>query len=109
MKLWEDDLIKDKGSGKSYHNMAFPLDATYINFLHDWALTAPKKEGLTNDGIGKIPPYWGEEQQWTRQQFPLIKVASRKLGASRHKVTTLEELGFDFSTREEGTEAVGPS
>jgi hypothetical protein len=96
MKAWEDTLIEEKGSGKSFHILAFPLDAAYINYLHDWALKASKNARLRNGGVGKIPPYWGEQQQWIRQRFPLIKIASRKLGADRHRVTSLQELGFDF-------------
>lgn len=106
MQAWEEALIETKGNGKSYHTLAFPLDAAYINMLHDWALSTPPNPALPNDGVGKIPPYWGEEKQWIRERFPLIKLASRKLGANRYKITKLEELGFDFQAwkREVGSE-----
>lgn len=96
MKAWESDLIAQRGTGKGFHTLAFPLDAKYINHLHDWSLEALPKSDLANGGKGKIPPYWGEEKQWVRESFPLIKVASRNLGPERHKITTLKELGFDF-------------
>lgn len=96
MKAWEEDLITAKGAGKGFHTLAFPLDAKYINYLHDWSLEALPKPELANGGKGKIPPYWGEEKQWVRESFPLIKVASRNLGPERHKITSLKELGFDF-------------
>ncbi|CAG8971591.1 hypothetical protein HYALB_00007983 [Hymenoscyphus albidus] len=78
MRAWEDEQLVRKGAGKDF-----------IRWLFHWMLN-------TSITSGKIPPYWGEEKQWIRESFPLIKVASRNLGSERHKVTSLEELGFDF-------------
>jgi hypothetical protein len=96
MKAWEDAVVAEKGDSRSFHTLAFPLDAQYINLLHDWALSAKLEPKLPNNGKGKIPPYWGAEQQWVRERFPLIKAASRALGEDRFKITSLKELGFDF-------------
>lgn len=68
----------------------------YINKLHDASLSAEKNPQLANDGVGKIPPYWDEEKAWIREQFPQIKLASRKLGDRKHEVKTIADLGFDF-------------
>ncbi|KAF6812586.1 putative flavin dependent monooxygenase [Colletotrichum musicola] len=98
MRIWEASLLEDKGDGKMLHNLAFPQDLNYINMLHARSLEAEKRPGLENDGVGKIPPFWDDEKYWTRERFPLIKIASRKLGEKRHEVTTLKELGFDYKT-----------
>lgn len=102
MRDWEARTLREKGGSKFIHNLAFPKDVAYINFLHDSSLTAKKKAGLDNDGVGKLPPYWGEEKAWVRERFPLIKIASRALGEKRHEVKTLEQLGFDFKAWKEG-------
>jgi hypothetical protein len=96
MEDWETDWIANHGPGKSFNSLAFPLDADYINFLHDYSLQARQKDGLENDGHGKKPPYWGEKERWVRKMFPIIKVASRELGSRRKEITSLEALGFDF-------------
>ncbi|OAA56305.1 thiol-specific monooxygenase [Niveomyces insectorum RCEF 264] len=98
MRAWEMQTLQEKGASKLVHNLAFPRDVIYINWLHDRSLEAvPRLErGLANGGAGKIPPYWGEEKAWVRQRFPLIKAANRALGDKRNEVRTLEQLGFDF-------------
>ncbi|KAI8286382.1 Thiol-specific monooxygenase [Colletotrichum sp. SAR 10_98] len=102
MREWEAKMLKDKGESKMLHNLAFPKDLDYINMLHARSLEAVKREGLENDGVGKIPPFWDDEKRWTRERFPLIKIASRKLGEKRHEVTTLEQLGFDYKAWKAG-------
>ncbi|KAL3295267.1 thiol-specific monooxygenase [Colletotrichum asianum] len=102
MREWEAKMLKDKGESKMLHNLAFPKDLDYINMLHARSLEAAKREGLENDGVGKIPPFWDDEKRWTRERFPLIKIASRKLGEKRHEVTTLEQLGFDYKAWKAG-------
>ncbi|KAH8896627.1 thiol-specific monooxygenase [Thozetella sp. PMI_491] len=96
MRAWLDSMIRDKGESKLLHNLAFPKDIAYINHLHALSLAASRWDGLENNGAGKTPPYWGPEKAWTRERFPLIKIASRALGEKRHEVQTLVELGFDF-------------
>ncbi|OLN81969.1 Thiol-specific monooxygenase 6 [Colletotrichum chlorophyti] len=102
MKEWETRMLKEKGESKMLHNLAFPKDLEYINMLHTKSLEADKRPGLENDGVGKIPPFWDDEKRWTRERFPLIKIASRKLGDKRHEITTLEELGFDYKVWKAG-------
>ncbi|KAH8695537.1 putative flavin dependent monooxygenase [Talaromyces proteolyticus] len=96
MMEWEINWIAHHGLGKSFNSLAFPLDAEYINFLHDYSLQARRRDDLANDGKGKIPPYWGEKEKWVRKMFPVIKAASRALGSRRQEITSLEALGFDF-------------
>ena len=60
--------------------------------------------GLSGEGegvVGKKPPYWGEKEFWTRENFPAIKKAFQGLGEERHAVRTLGEVGFDFETWKE--------
>ncbi|KAK2054495.1 thiol-specific monooxygenase [Colletotrichum caudatum] len=107
MRGWEARVLKEKGEGKVLHNLAFPKDLEYINMLHARSLEAEKRPGLENDGAGKVPPFWDDEKRWTRERFPLIKMASRKLGEKRHGVKTLEDLGFDYKTWKAGLDEEG--
>lgn len=112
MRTWLDALVADRGGvGKALHNMAFPRDVHYINNLHDLSLKAEARPdlGLENDGVGRLPPYWGPDKAWARERFPLIKLAARALGEKRHSIHTLEELGFDYKKwkEEQGDAATG--
>ncbi|KAI0484557.1 putative flavin dependent monooxygenase [Xylariaceae sp. FL0804] len=98
MEEWERNLLKSKGDGRSLHNMAFPQDVEYINGLHSKSSAARKVAGLENDGAGKLAPFWGPDKAWVRARMPLIKIASRALGAKRHEVKRLEDLGFDYES-----------
>lgn len=106
MKSWEAALVAERGIGKQLHNLAFPRDVTYINQLHDRSMEAARNPSLlSNDGVGKLPPYWGPEKAWVRERFPMIKLAARALGEKRHGVQTLEQLGFDYHARAASAEA----
>lgn len=96
MDAWEESAVASRGSGKSFHVMAFPADADYINYMHDWAARAVPHPGLENEGHGKEAPYWGEKERWTRQRFTQIKQTFAMKGEARHHVQHMEELGFDF-------------
>lgn len=115
MKQWEDGVISEMGSGGEFHVLQFPKDADYIDMMHDWAMSADGEAppASTIDGycrrrsvtsaskpgiaiVGKEPPYWGEQEYWTREQFPAIKKAFQSFGEERHNVRTLKEVGFDF-------------
>ncbi|KAL3418123.1 putative flavin dependent monooxygenase [Phlyctema vagabunda] len=102
MQSWEEDLIAERGDGKNFHTLKFPLDVTYMNDLHDWSISALTRDGLTAHDQGKIPPYWGAEKRWVRERILLIKQASSKLGAKRSEITSLAELGFDFDEEKNG-------
>jgi len=97
MYLWEDSIIAERGAGKGFHTLLFPLDVDYLDELRDWALEAklipnPDETG----GRGKLPSRWGEKERWARERFPAIKKAFAQRGEGRHKVRSMEELGFDF-------------
>jgi Flavin-binding monooxygenase-like len=100
MMTWEANWIAKHGSGKTFNVLGYPLDAEYLNSLHDWSLHATRRNGLDNDGRGKHPPYWNEKDQWLRKLTPMIKAASQALGSKRRDITALEELGFVY----QGTE-----
>lgn len=120
MAAWETDLLAKKlaqGSGGAvkFHQLGYPADARYINFLHDWALGASPcrtpdspSRGAASGDRGKMPPYWGEEEQWLRERTPLIKRAARELSVQkRAELRTLKELGFDFESWKRGDEERG--
>ncbi|KAK9849484.1 Flavin monooxygenase FMO [Penicillium brevicompactum] len=96
MDQWISHWTEIRGDGRSFNTLAFPIDADYINSLHELSSTAVRKEGLENEGRGRSSPYWGEKEKWTRARFPLIKKASQALGDQRSRVKSLEELGFNF-------------
>jgi hypothetical protein len=98
MEAWEDGIIQAKDHGKGFHNLGFPEDGQYFNKLYELSMSATIRlsGGLSNEGQGKLPPFWDEEKQWTRQRFPMIKQAALKLGDKRREVRCLRDLGFDF-------------
>ena len=106
MDKWIADMKEETGGGsKALHNLATPRDINYINRLHDRSMGARRVAGLENDGAGKTPPYWDAEKAWTRERFPMIKLASKALGERRHEVKTLKELGFDYDEWKRAAEA----
>jgi cation diffusion facilitator CzcD-associated flavoprotein CzcO len=102
MRRWEENNIKEKGNGKYFHLMRFPEDCAQINDLHEWALMASKKEGLENDGNGKLGTAWHEKQVLMRSKFGEIKGKYVSRGAERVRATSIEQLGFafDFSSKQ---------
>ena len=86
--------------------------------MHDWAMSVEQEAGVCNElnkrrmsssatdrardltgsrrCSGKEPPYWGEEEYWTRERFPAIKKAFQSFGDGRHSKRTLEDVGFSF-------------
>ncbi|KAG9193412.1 hypothetical protein G6011_03447 [Alternaria panax] len=96
MREWEKSVEEEMGAGRNFHLLPFPKDANYINAMSKWALSAENKEGLDNQGKGKIPPIWGEWEYWCRENFPKIRQAFGKMGAKRREIRDVKELGFDF-------------
>lgn len=96
MQKWEQDTIAGVSDGRNFHLLPFPKDGNYINAMSNWALSAAPKEGLDNDGKGKIPPIWGEWEFWCRENFPAIRRAFGALGEKRHEIRSVEEVGFNY-------------
>ncbi|KAJ5639658.1 uncharacterized protein N7484_007520 [Penicillium longicatenatum] len=96
MQRWIEEWKAKRGEGRMFNVLGFPLDAEYINSLHDKSSAAVHRDGLEKHGSGKQPPFWGDKERWTRERVPLIKKASQALGSRRKGITTLEELGFKF-------------
>ena len=106
MQQWERETEAVKGTGKSFHKLAPPSDVEYINMLYRWAgqaSDASDSSGLSNGyednrktKFGKQPPYWGSYQYWMRMNVSVFKKAFAEKGEERHKIRTLEELGFHF-------------
>lgn len=96
MQDWERGVIEEMGDGRNFHLLPFPKDGNYINEMARWALSATPRDGLENEGKGKVPPTWGEWEFWCRENFPKIRAAFGALGEKRFGVRTLEEVGFSF-------------
>ncbi|KAF1972132.1 flavin-containing monooxygenase [Bimuria novae-zelandiae CBS 107.79] len=97
MQRWERNVIEEMGDGRDFHLLPFSKDGNYINELSHWAMSAEPREGLVNEGKGKIPPVWGAWEFWCRENFPKIRAAFGALGEKRFTVRTLEEVGFIYS------------
>ena len=54
MRKWERVIEEEMGAGRNFHLLPFPKDANYINAMSSRALSAENKEGLENEGKGKI-------------------------------------------------------
>ena len=90
MIKWEEDIVGERGNGRSFHTLPFPKDFQYHNDLIDWALSARKKTSI------HLPNKWDARETWLRERFPAIKKAFVDRGEERHNVKTVEELGFDY-------------
>ncbi|KAF2851956.1 flavin dependent monooxygenase-like protein [Plenodomus tracheiphilus IPT5] len=109
MQAWEVARKAEIDSARTFHLIPFPKDGEYINMLSRWALSASPRQGLDNDGKGKIPPLWGEWDFWCRENFPAIRRAFGQLGDKRKTVTSIEEVGFDFAAHIRGKQDSGAS
>ncbi|KAJ5947592.1 hypothetical protein N7466_000607 [Penicillium verhagenii] len=98
MKASENSEVTQKGDGKAFHVMPFPMDVDYLNLLHNWATSAKARPGLEESGRGKLGKHWGDRERWMRALFPEIRRAFVQIGEQRSKIKTLEALGFDFET-----------
>lgn len=96
MDRWVSELRAVKGDAKARHLLPSQQDTAYINAFHKLAMDATPKEGLENNGAGKVPPFWDERAAWLRLMTFNIKVAMRALGKKRLEVFTLDQLGFNF-------------
>lgn len=98
MQEWEQSEIAQKGDGKEFHLLPFPMDANYLNYLYDWAASAEPRDGLENHGRGRHGTRWGEREKWMRARFPDIRRAFVQQGDQRSQIRTLAEIGFSFET-----------
>jgi cation diffusion facilitator CzcD-associated flavoprotein CzcO len=96
MRVWEKEMLEERGDGKAMHILNFPEDADYLNMLYDWASSATPHQGLQNDGVGLLGTRWDDKRRWMRSQIPVIKMAHAERKEDRFSVRTVEELGFDF-------------
>ncbi|KAL4804881.1 hypothetical protein BDV18DRAFT_22400 [Aspergillus unguis] len=96
MMSWESSAVSQKGDGPGFHLMPFPLDADYLNMLHDWASTARPRPGLIDNGNGKQCNRWGDEERWMRGMVPEMRKEFFSRGEGRRSIKTLKELGYDF-------------
>ena len=77
MEDWERETIAEMGDGRDFHTLL--VDGTYVNLMSRWAMSAERRRGkedgwagepLENDGQGKTPPLYSDEDFWCREQFP---------------------------------------
>lgn len=104
MQAWQSSRKAEIDSDRNFHLLPFPKDGEYINSLSKWALSAQTKEGLINQGKGKIPPTWGKWEFWCRENFPAIRRAYGQLGEERRHITSIDEAGFHFKENVEGNQ-----
>ena len=97
-KAWEDNLIAERGTGAFFHFLPFPQDAEAMDILHDWAANAEKRPGLTNEGTGKLPPYWTKYERLLRENVMHIRKAFVAKGKDRSAIKSAAELGFTPET-----------
>lgn len=97
-KAWEDNLVAERGTGKFFHFLPYPQDVEVMDFLHDWSASAEKRPGLTNDGTGKLPPYWTKYERLLRENAMHIRKAFAAKGEGRSAIKSAAELGFTFET-----------
>lgn len=97
-KVWEDNLIAERGTGTFFHFLPFPQDAEAMDILHDWAANAEKRPGLTNEGTGKLPPYWTKYERLLRENVMHIRKAFVAKGKDRSAIKSAAELGFTPET-----------
>ncbi|KAL9591998.1 MAG: hypothetical protein Q9179_007160 [Wetmoreana sp. 5 TL-2023] len=88
MEDWEAARVADRGGGKKYHELSKLEDFRYHNELMDWALEAAPKDS------DALPPKWSKRDAWVRKNIPAIKKAFADKGEARHRVRSIEELGF---------------
>lgn len=96
MQAWEDSQVSNKGDGKAFHLLPFPMDADYLNLMYAWAASAKLRPGLANGGHGKQGTFWAERERWMRARFPEIRRSFVRKGDQRGNIKTLEALGFVF-------------
>lgn len=97
-KAWEDNLIAERGTGAYFHFLPYPQDVDVMDMLYDWAADAEKRPGLTNDGIGKLPPYWSNYERFLRENALHIRKAFIAKGEDRSSFKSAAELGFTLET-----------
>ena len=95
MEAWEADRMRQKGSGKKFHELTVPEDLDYLNNLVDWAEQASEREGVKD----MLPRKWNEHDYWVRRNFPAIKKAFANRGEERWKVRHIEDLDFEYRDR----------
>ncbi|PVH99270.1 FAD/NAD(P)-binding domain-containing protein [Periconia macrospinosa] len=96
MEEWERKTLSETSVPRNFHLLPTPKDAQYMNDMSNWALSALPREGLENEGKGKIPPRWGEYEFWCRENFPAIRKAFMEFGEERLKVIELADVGFGY-------------
>ncbi|KAI5288904.1 hypothetical protein KEM55_008952, partial [Ascosphaera atra] len=101
----EEDRVAQRGSGGDYHTFPFPADAEYLNDMYKWAESAERREGLENEGRGKLGTYWGAKDYWARENFPAMRTEFARRGVGRHSICSLEELGFVFEKEKEAVKS----
>ena len=87
------DELKYEGG---FHTLVYPEDANQLNSLFSWTKAARRKDGLENNGEGKLGTRWDEESVWLRGRFPDIKAAYTKHGEKRFDITSLSQLGEEW-------------
>jgi cation diffusion facilitator CzcD-associated flavoprotein CzcO len=89
MSEWERATLAENGEGRAYMSMSHLKEYLYQRMLCDWANEA-------SPSGGKLPHKWSIREAWIRERLPIMSRAFKERGDERHKVMTIEDLGFDF-------------
>lgn len=115
MQKWEADRETVKGNGKQFHDLLYPEDVKYCNFLNQQILHSVRKLPVEEQGL--LPKVWDKEQTALRGSIKLLKEAyiqykarTGKLARSYQELIDanvidkvvltdedLREKGFDFA------------
>ena len=96
MQDWQDGIIRERGSGRSFHALKPPLDLDYMKEMYDWSSKAKETEMSGSTGRGKMPKCWDARACWLRMMAAKMRKAFNARGEERGKVLGFEELGFRF-------------
>ncbi|KAL8687863.1 MAG: hypothetical protein Q9218_006082 [Villophora microphyllina] len=91
MTAWEAERLAERGAGKKFHELGNLEDFRYHNAMVDWALQAQPSD------TDRTPPKWSKRDEWVRRNILAIKKAFADKGESRHRVGSVEELGFKYA------------
>ena len=90
MDNWERLKMEENGSGRSFHQLPYPLDANYVKDLQEWARTASSGSG------GKPVPVWSESLSRISRHFMSVREAYVENGS---QAVSLKDLGFYLETQ----------
>lgn len=94
MNTWVEDIVRQRGKGRSFYAVTPPLDLAYMREMYNWSQRAERGE---NDTIGRTARQWDDHFCWLRMAAAAMKKAFVAKGADRANIKRYEELGFEYN------------